>query len=375
MIQKANEIQNHPSKQTQNRPAVEQQEHALRQQQQAQNQQQKQQNQENVRLFIGPVLDTTTNSSIETFLQQKGLEVSIIDRQSRKKKKFVIVEVSEPGSKTPVSDLFNTYHFIEGLKMRIRKYRLPEPEEDGDPDLKIYVGNLPREVTKDEVEQFFGQYGAVSRVFIKKKSRKKDFAFGFVTFVNKEAAEKLRAIQNLEFKDKTLFIKNADLKYQHRIGAGSGPHSSQKQSSSSNEASSSRHLEAAKTAQALVEGNQTLPKPDQNLQRFASKRSTVLPAGMLSNNLEVYPEEQGSENTAKRLDPYSYIDFKYKAAPGNPLVRYPGARPTHPAGDAYGRFPSRAGRSDPHQAGLTPINKNNKKNNYESLNLQKDTKK
>jgi RNA recognition motif-containing protein len=63
--------------------------------------------------------------------------------------------------------------------------------------MNIYVGNISRESTENEVQQAFEEYGEVTSVnIIKDKFTGNSKGFGFVEMPNKEEAE--NAIKNLD---------------------------------------------------------------------------------------------------------------------------------------------------------------------------------
>jgi RNA recognition motif-containing protein len=77
--------------------------------------------------------------------------------------------------------------------------------------MNIYVGNLPYNVTEDEVRQAFEAFGQVSSVsLIKDKMTGQMRGFGFVEMPNMDEAQ--AAIQNLngrDFKNRSLVVNPA----------------------------------------------------------------------------------------------------------------------------------------------------------------------
>ncbi len=65
---------------------------------------------------------------------------------------------------------------------------------------KVYVGNLPFGVSEEDLKELFSSYGEISEVsLITDKFSGRSKGFGFVTFANKENAEK--AISEMNEKD------------------------------------------------------------------------------------------------------------------------------------------------------------------------------
>ena len=274
-----------------------------------------------LRLFVGPTLGSTTNSSIESYLLQGGLKVAVRDRKSKRKKKFVIVEVDEAGSTARVSDFINTYHFIDGQKMRIRKFRNPKKKTDLNLNRKIYVGNLPRDVTKDEVKKFFGRYGKISSVLLKKKSRKVDFAFAFVLFDSKIKADRLKALQILKFKNKTLYIKNADHKPQRGTGSMSDPQSSGHQGSSSDELNQPRSSESSQRDQDRRQSDTIVDSSaGSELDKERLRRENILQTITQQEVLKEFSMQGKSLNMKEQVADEEFMDMN--STPGGSLA-YP----------------------------------------------------
>lgn len=92
--------------------------------------------------------------------------------------------------------------------------------------MNIYVGNLAREVTEDDLRQAFGQHGAVSSVsLIKDKFSGESRGFGFVEMASKEEAQAaMAALNGQEIKGRALTVNEARPKTDSggRSGRGGG---------------------------------------------------------------------------------------------------------------------------------------------------------
>lgn len=70
---------------------------------------------------------------------------------------------------------------------------------------KLYVGNLNYEVTNDELEKLFAEYGEVKEVKIIERK-----GFGFVEMSNQSEAEKAKeALNGQEFKGRSMKVDGA----------------------------------------------------------------------------------------------------------------------------------------------------------------------
>jgi cold-inducible RNA-binding protein len=88
----------------------------------------------------------------------------------------------------------------------------------------IYVGNLARTVTEDDLRQAFGQYGAVSTVnIIKDRETGQPRGFAFVEMAdNKEAANAIKELNLREISGRSITVNEARPRTDRPRGGG-GP--------------------------------------------------------------------------------------------------------------------------------------------------------
>ncbi|MDQ7826595.1 MAG: RNA-binding protein [Candidatus Eremiobacteraeota bacterium] len=90
--------------------------------------------------------------------------------------------------------------------------------------MNIYVGNLPYEVSEDDLREAFEAYGQVSSAtIIKDKFSGKSKGFGFVEMA--DAAQGKVAIDNLngkDFKGRAMKVNEAHPRADRRDGGGRG---------------------------------------------------------------------------------------------------------------------------------------------------------
>jgi cold-inducible RNA-binding protein len=77
--------------------------------------------------------------------------------------------------------------------------------------MRIYVGNLPYEVTEDELKQQFGAYGEVTSVSIPvDRDSGRSRGYGFVDMSNQAQAEAaILALNGKTYKDRPLTVNEA----------------------------------------------------------------------------------------------------------------------------------------------------------------------
>jgi len=89
--------------------------------------------------------------------------------------------------------------------------------------MKIFVGNLSREVTDEELKELFSEHGRVSSVnIIRDMFSRESKGFGFVEMPGKvEAKKALDNLNTLELKGKKLVVNEARPERNNRRGKGS----------------------------------------------------------------------------------------------------------------------------------------------------------
>ena len=90
--------------------------------------------------------------------------------------------------------------------------------------MNIYVGNLERSVSEDELKEIFSEYGEVTSVsIITDKFTGESRGFGFVEMPAKaEAIEAIKQVDGHEIKGKRLIINEARPKKDRRNSGGRG---------------------------------------------------------------------------------------------------------------------------------------------------------
>jgi RNA recognition motif-containing protein len=91
-------------------------------------------------------------------------------------------------------------------------------------EMNIFVGNLSRDVTEEDLRQAFGAYGQVKSVsIIRDKFSGEPRGFGFVEMVSKaEAQAAIAGMNQKELKGRALNVNEARPKTE-RAGGGGGP--------------------------------------------------------------------------------------------------------------------------------------------------------
>jgi RNA recognition motif-containing protein len=94
----------------------------------------------------------------------------------------------------------------------------------GESNMNIYVGNLSRDVTEDELRQEFTAFGEVTSVsIIKDRYSGQSRGFGFVEMASKSEAEAaIAGLKGKTLKERTLDVSEARPRPDSRGGRGGG---------------------------------------------------------------------------------------------------------------------------------------------------------
>ncbi len=90
--------------------------------------------------------------------------------------------------------------------------------------MNIFVGNLPRNITDEDLQEAFGAYGKITSVsVIKDKFTGEPRGFGFVEMQNKtEAQAAIAGLNGKLIKGQALNVNEARPRTETRGGAGAG---------------------------------------------------------------------------------------------------------------------------------------------------------
>jgi len=93
--------------------------------------------------------------------------------------------------------------------------------------MRLYVGNLSKEVTKEDLEEAFKVFGQVDEVtIVRDRSNNVSKGFGFVEMPEKAEAEAaIAGLHRKEFKGQSMDVNEARPRPEHRGFGGGGRHS------------------------------------------------------------------------------------------------------------------------------------------------------
>jgi RNA recognition motif-containing protein len=75
---------------------------------------------------------------------------------------------------------------------------------------QVYVGNLPYQVTEQDLKDYFGKYGGIEAVrIVKNYSSGRSKGFGFVTYRSVAEAKNALVAHGQKYKDRTIVVRIA----------------------------------------------------------------------------------------------------------------------------------------------------------------------
>ncbi len=88
--------------------------------------------------------------------------------------------------------------------------------------MKLYIGNLSKQVTEDDLKTIFSAYGAVaSTAVIKDRFTQDSKGFGFVEFTtSSDGVKAMKELNSKEIKGKEIVVSEARPKTDNRSGGG-----------------------------------------------------------------------------------------------------------------------------------------------------------
>lgn len=149
------------------------------------------------KLFIGGMSWQTTEDSMRSYFSRFGdVEESIVmkDRESGNPRGFGFVTFKDPSCVDQV--LKSKPHVLDDKAVDVKPCAPKDVQQKRNQDdqqftstHKIFIGGLPRDITEEQVKDFFQTYGSISEVsFAISKEDGKNKGFGFITFDDPNAA-------------------------------------------------------------------------------------------------------------------------------------------------------------------------------------------
>jgi len=165
------------------------------------------------KLFVGGLSWQTSQDKLREYFGQFGNVTDVLvmkDPITQRSRGFGFITFSTPEAVDRVLSVPS--HSLDGKKID-PKHATPKSKSKANKTKKIFVGGVSQETSADEVKAYFNQFGKVEEaVMLMDQQTKRHRGFGFVTFEQEEAVDRVCEIHFHTIKNKKVECKKAQPK-------------------------------------------------------------------------------------------------------------------------------------------------------------------
>lgn len=165
------------------------------------------------KLFIGGLSPKTDENSLKNYYGQWGEIIDVVvmkDPRSQKSRGFGFVTYKDSSSVDAAQN--NRPHTVDGKEVDTKRAM---PREETSPEVhaavkKIFVGALKKDVTNEDLSDYFSQFGTVTDAqIVIAKDTNTSRGFAFVTFDDTDAVDKVILARPHTIKDSKADVRKA----------------------------------------------------------------------------------------------------------------------------------------------------------------------
>ncbi|CAH8855450.1 unnamed protein product [Trichobilharzia szidati] len=165
------------------------------------------------KLFVGGLNPKTDENSLKSYYEQWGEIIDVVvmkDPRSQKSRGFGFVTYKDASSVDAAQN--NRPHSLDGKEVDSKRAM---PREETSPEVhaavrKIFVGALRKDVTSEDLNDYFSQYGNVTDAqIVMAKDTNTSRGFAFVTFDDTDAVDKVILGRPHTIKDSKADVRKA----------------------------------------------------------------------------------------------------------------------------------------------------------------------
>ncbi|VDQ05214.1 unnamed protein product [Trichobilharzia regenti] len=165
------------------------------------------------KLFVGGLNPKTDENSLKSYYEQWGEIIDVVvmkDPRSQKSRGFGFVTYKDASSVDAAQN--NRPHSLDGKEVDSKRAM---PREETSPEVhaavrKIFVGALRKDVTSEDLNDYFSQYGnVVDAQIVMAKDTNTSRGFAFVTFDDTDAVDKVILGRPHTIKDSKADVRKA----------------------------------------------------------------------------------------------------------------------------------------------------------------------
>jgi RNA recognition motif-containing protein len=328
-------------------------------QQQQQQQQQRRQNNNGVdnatndsvnkrKVFVGGLSPDTKMEHLREYFSNFGVveNVTVKYDKSGRSKGFGFVLFEDPD--TPNKVYSQDVHIIQGKRVDTKSAH----RRDQALARKVFVGGLDPEITDEELQQYFSQYGTIAQIEAPiDKIKQKRRPFCFILFENEQSAEEVLKQPRHTLAGKSIDCKHANPKNMENNQQNN--HMIQQQLTHYNMPGLNQNLFQYQPQQrsqhqlqyqqvALAAQQQHYPFYNQQTNQQGQNRSQSNRQQLQTNNQQWSPLSPAQWQNPNYADPRSYGSYGPSSASASNATWQVAA---HPQGNSYGQGRSQSGNS------------------------------
>lgn len=162
-------------------------------------------------VYVGSIDPSLSLKRLGDYFKSLNLSLTFRTKGQKRYKNYIVARTND----------METFKFLTHTRTehQIGRYRVTTDEyltgnQKRNKDImesskRIYVGNLPQDLSDQEFRSFFAAFGKVKTAYINPRPSgpQKKFFFGFVTFENEATAKSLVQLKNLRMNNSKIFIK------------------------------------------------------------------------------------------------------------------------------------------------------------------------
>ncbi|KAL8151452.1 hypothetical protein V2J09_021260 [Rumex salicifolius] len=173
-----------------------------------------------LKLFVGGVPNTVTEEDVRLLFEEYGSVVEVVlcwDKWTGHQKEYAFVKYASFEEADNAIKVLHDQYIWPGTIVPLRvKYADGERERLGAGKQKVYVNNINKQASKEEIAELFSHYGAVEDIYLMLDEFKQNRGCGFVGFSHRDMAsaaiEGLNGSYVMRGCDRPLVVRFADPK-------------------------------------------------------------------------------------------------------------------------------------------------------------------
>lgn len=171
-----------------------------------------------MKVYIGSINPHITSGQLMSYFKEQGLQVKFLTKKGNRTKNYVIAKAKNKHTYDFLTAK-KKKHEIEGFKFTTDVLLTGEQKLIRDQEIakkKIYVGNLPDNISDEDLKMYFEGFGEVDTAYVSRKNMSSN-CFGFVIFRDERISQSLIETDYLFMEKQKLLIKRFKPKWSKNV--------------------------------------------------------------------------------------------------------------------------------------------------------------